>query len=1242
MKLRYNLYLLLLLSLSSSISLYAQCGGILEPGFKFLTSSRGCAPFTVNLETFYLSSVPGTVYYIDWGDGSPEQQITQINATGVTISHNYPNASVNCGYDMVIDASNACNPRGSVVPINTQVIVWTNDAISINPQEFRVCQGFASTLRFTDDSQWNCFPRLTRENSEARWIQWLYGTGPAVNQVNGVQVNSIAPGGFPYLDPAPFRNPIHPVLAPGQVSLPITIPATLPADIGKEFVVTLKNWNQCNAYDNNVLDGNAFNPVNGDLINGDNNAQVITGRIVIVPSPQPNFITRLGSATGAVQSIFCIGDDIFFDDQTPGIAGASFQYTWEFFDNATGTGSPIATSNSSNPTFAYQLSGQKLIRVSVRDGNAAGNCVNSFDRVITISPSLVAKIQVTDLSNNNITPYFCQEASGTQTVFSARFNDASVGVVTPTTQWRWEIYDPSNNLIRQDPAVGFSAIAIPNIDQTFSTPGVYRVRLRVRDNVTSCESVDDSEVRVYIKPVPLFVVTRVCEGKPTAFVDGSTLTSIRGESILLREWDFNYSGVFNPDAAFTNQTNFDRIFPTSGTFQVALRVTTNQNACSAIFVLPVQVDPLPNASFTPNVTSGCGPLMVNFTNTSVLAQPDVIDQYVWEVDDRIGAGFQPVAIQRPTDSNFSSTFSYVFPNLTINNKLYDIRLRVITVNGCEQTSSTQVIIAFPGTASGFSELNYSPFNSNCSPQTVSFKVDAQTQSLNPIDFTWTVRDATGVLSQVSTGVTPDFNFLFVNTTDSYKDFNVTLTTRLPAGCQGDSTRIIRISPVPTSQFLLDTLQLDCDIMKVRATAVQKGLPSYHWVIDENNITVLNTRTPQEIVEFTFNRLLAGNSSASISLDTENFANCQSSVSSRAFQVPQKDVINTSFTVTPLNQTLPASTVTIANTTNVGSWTYRWDFGDQTTSTDPAIASHTYATYGTYEISLTVKSQFCEENFKQSITINAIPPQVDFSFDPPAGCVPLQVTFTNLTRFADSRTYQWDFGDGSTSNEANPVHVYSRADTYTVSLSASNVTGQKITATKPNAIQVYPRPTAGFDVKPRLIYIPGGTLYTSNLSFDASRFVWDFGDGTFSSSEEPEHQYTSEGVYTIKLEATNQFDCVDSAKLVNVVQVKKGGQVLVPNAFSPSGFGGSGGGSGGGAGDGKNDVFLPLMRGVTEFELLIFNRWGELLFESRDATRGWDGYYNGKLCQQDVYMYKLTARFENGENVVRVGDINLIR
>jgi gliding motility-associated-like protein len=67
-----------------------------------------------------------------------------------------------------------------------------------------------------------------------------------------------------------------------------------------------------------------------------------------------------------------------------------------------------------------------------------------------------------------------------------------------------------------------------------------------------------------------------------------------------------------------------------------------------------------------------------------------------------------------------------------------------------------------------------------------------------------------------------------------------------------------------------------------------------------------------------------------------------------------------------------------------------------------------------------------------------------------------------------------------------------------------------------------------------------------------------------------------------------------------------------------------------------------MIGVTQFEMLVYNRWGELLFRSDDANRGWDGYYNGNLCVQDVYMYKITALYDNGQRIVRTGDINLIR
>jgi len=1226
--------------------LAAQCGGILEPGFKFLTSSRGCAPFTVNLQTLYLSTVPGTQYFINWGDGTPEESFTQVDPTGVTIAHTYPNASVNCGYDLTIDASNACNPRGSVVPIVTQVIVWTKDVISINPQEFRVCQGFAANLSFIDNSQWNCFPRATRENSEPRWIQWIYGTGLFSNQIPGIQVNSLFPGGFPFLDPAPFRNPIYPAVAPGQISLPVNVPVTAPTDIGREFVVTLKNWNQCNAYDNNLLDGNAFNPVNGDLINGDNAAQVITGRIVIVPSPQPTFVTRLGSGGGPIQTVFCIGDDIFFDEQTPAISGASFGFTWQFFDDPLGVGAPLSTSTSSDPIFSYPTGGQKLIRVTVRDNNAAGSCANSFDRVITVSPSLVAKIVVTDLLSNPITPFFCQEAAAPYTTFQTRFSDASIGTLLPTTQWRWEFYNENNVLVRQEPSSGFSNSFIGPLDQPYVNKGIYRVKLRVRDNLTSCETSDEVNVRVYEKPRPVFIADRVCEGLLTSFAENSTLSPITGEIISLREWDFNYNGyVFNKDPAFDNKTSFTRSLGVPGIYQVALRVVTNQNSCSSLLIIPVRVDPLPMASFAPNASSGCGPLTINFTNTSIAGQPDVVDRFVWEVDARDGTGYKVVGIQKPTDPGFSPVFTCRFINTTSADKVYDLRLRVFTINSCEKISTTQVVTVFPGTLSGFSEVNYSPFNSNCSPQSVNFRADTQTQSLTPIDYLWKVSDSTAVLAHSSTGTSPNFNFAFSNFTNSFKDFKVNLITTLSSGCKADSSRTIRISPVPTSLFVIDTLFFNCTSMRLRATAMQKGLSGYHWVVTENNIPVVNSTSTSDRIERTFTRpsLISANLTVQFSLDTKNFANCTSAVSSSSIDVLKQDDIAANFTVTPTSQMLPNSTVSITNLTKAGPWQYLWDFGDGSTSTNAAVTSHSYLTYGIYIISLTVSSKFCTEKFIQSISILAIPPVVDFLYNPPEGCVPLSVTFTNQSKFADASTYRWEFGDGEQSREVNPIHTYRKVGTYTVSLEASNATGEKVVKTKPNIIRVYARPVASFDVKPKLLYIPGGILYTSNLSFDASVFLWDFGDGTTSSEYKPVHTYKEEGTYTIKLQASNQLGCVDSIKLVNVVRVQKGGQVLVPNAFSPSSFGALGaGGSFGQLGDGKNDTFLPVMRGITEFEMLVFNRWGELLFETRDANRGWDGTYNGKLCQQDVYMYKLTARFENGETVVRVGDINLIR
>lgn len=1209
---------------------------IMEPGFQFLTSSRGCAPFTVQMETLYLQSVPGTRYFVNWGDGTPEEEYIQFNSTGVVIQHTYPNSPVTCGYDVVIDAENACNPRGSVGTVVTQVIVWTNDVISMDPGEFRVCQGFAASLNFVDNSDWNCFPRATRENNEPRWIQWIYGTGNAANRIPGMRVNGSTPGSFPYYDPAPGRNPIYPVTSPGQVSLNIDVPVTTPADIGKEFEVTLRNWNQCNPYDNVVTDGNPFNPVSGNVANGDNPPQVTTGRVVIVPAPQPDFLTRAGNASGLPQTVFCIDDDIYFDNETPSISGARFRYTWEFYNNSTGSGSPLATSTQTNPTFAYNTSGQKLVRLKVRDSNAAGNCESVVDRVITISPSMTARIRVTDLANNTITPDFCQEPAAPFTTFDARFHDDSFGTPTATTQYRWEFYDENNTMVFEAPTGGgFSGTALGPFDRVFTDKGIYRVRLRIRDNVTSCESVDEVTVRVFEKPVPAFTFNRVCEGEAISFSESSTLNPLAGETIVSWEWDMSYDGVtFNGEPTLLNQQSFDYTFSSAGTHTVALRVTAGAGGCSAILAQDVVVDAAPLASFTPSTTAGCSVLSVTLSNDMASSQPVAVDRYIWEIDD--GGGFVVDSVQRPTDPAFTDQYVMYLANHGTTDKTYQVRLRAISVNNCETVSAPVSITVFPGPKSGFISVNYSPFDDNCSPQEVDFAVDAETQALNPSDYTWTVSDNNGVLDVISTGTTPAFRYEFVNTTQSMKDFRVSLRATLPSACYGDSTRLIRISPLPPSSFAIDTLLFDCEAMHLRFEAEQKGLSEYAWVLSVNGTVVTAATGATDYLEYNFDRLTSGDQNVEVTLVTRNLANCQSPKTTRQVTVPERTDVIAFFTPSPLTQSWPNNTVSLNAV--LGPWDYLWDFGDGTTSTNPSIGQHVYSAEGTYVITLTVSNGACVAQHVQSVTIKPVPPVLDFTYNPDRGCAPLTVTFTNTSLYADPSTYYWEFGENQgTSRAVNPTYTYNEPGVYSVTLSATNASGETVTITKHAIIEVYPRPSAQFGLKPRVIYVPGGTLYTDNQSFGATHYLWDFGDGSTSTEYEPSHTYNDagKGSFDVSLIAYNDLGCSDTLKMDAAIQVLDGGRLLIPNAFTPSL-------SGPGNTSGHNDVFMPLMQGITEYQLMVFNRWGELLFETRDPSQGWDGYYKGKLCQQDVYVYKIQAKFADGETVTRIGDVNLLR
>ena len=1246
------------------VNCLAQCNALSTNRSIIFKTDQDCAPVTVTqfelTYNFTVAQDPNSIEIVyEWND--PAAQVDVVSA-GNGLIFDATNRSFTADRGIVYNSNNgqcAIQPtayiriNGVRCPSSTQTqtaFFWEKDNIgngrlALNPQRWDVCFDNAVTgATFNDASEFNCNINAEPDNPNRgmRHVQFVYGTnhnaatsirnltlndgavrqltngtaGLAASQTRGTGAVTVTGAYFGPVDVIPF-----PADGPSSVSFPMSAPADVANAVGNRFEVTLYNWNPCNPWN-----GNAANPNYEDAV-------ITRGYIQIVDAPAPDFFTR--DPSGNVKADFCIGELISFRNNTPTVA--SYAYRWEFYDDPAGT-TLINTSTMRHPDFTFTSGGQKLIRLIARNPTAQGSCIEQFDGFVNITPSLTARIGVSDLSDNPITPDFCQEFSAPLSDFDVRFTDISSGSTTPTTEWRWEFYGAANNLVFEAPVGGgFSTSASGPFDRVFTSPGIYRVRLRIHDNLTDCESSDEVQVRVFEKPKPQFSFNRVCEGSPTTITDLSTLNAIAGEQIVSWEWDLNYDGsTFSKDASLDNQRSIEHTYPAPGTYAVALRVATNTGNCSALLQQTVQVDPLPIASFTPDVTSGCSSLSVQFTNQAVNGQPDTIREFIWEVDE--GSGFVTDSVQKPGDPGFSNVFVRKFVNTGTSNRTYRVRLRVITINNCDVTSAPTTITVFPQPRSGFVSLNYSPFDDNCTPVSVDFRVDNQTQSLNPTDYTWRIKDTSGLVEEISTGTTPSFAYDFANASQVVKDYFVTLRATLPSACFGDSTRTIRISPVPSSEFAVDTVTYACDRVLLALNASQKGLAEYTWTISINNVVVYGSKVDGEHLEYEIIRSTSTDQDVSMTLSTTNLTNCESTVTTRNIFIPTAKDMNASFTASPAEQTLPSSTVTIANTTNAGPWQYFWDFGDGTSSTQAFVSSHTYETFGIYTISLTVSNHDCAETTSRNVKINPIPPVLDFDYFPPSGCAPHTASFVNKSKYADPTTYFWKFGSSEgTSRAVDPSYTYQQPGLYSVTLSATNELGDTVTLTKELIIEVMNNPVAQFAVYPTTpLNVPGEILYTDNRSQNATEYLWDFGDGSTSTDGEPQHKYTREGTFTLTLIARNGNGCADTTALVSGIHAVNHGQLLIPNAFIPNQTGpGSGNIQ-------NNEVFLPLVQKVTKFQMFIFNRWGELMFESTNPDVGWDGYHKGKLCAQDVYIYRITAEYENGRTITRTGDINLLR
>ena len=314
----------------------------------------------------------------------------------------------------------------------------------------------------------------------------------------------------------------------------------------------------------------------------------------------------------------------------------------------------------------------------------------------------------------------------------------------------------------------------------------------------------------------------------------------------------------------------------------------------------------------------------------------------------------------------------------------------------------------------------------------------------------------------------------------------------------------------------------------------------------------------------------------------------------------------------------------------GATSYTWNppLGLSTTTGGSVTANPTSTT--TYTV---VGSTLgCEDDATATITVYPNP-VVDFTVDEPSGCVEHCVNFTNLSSIANgTNSYTWDFGNGETANGVNQSICYPDTGVFTIQLTATSNNQCVTTLIEPNYISVYPNPEADFSVEPTYASVLNPQFQFTDNSNGAVEWYWNFGDGNTAENliTTPQHTYSTNidsASYTVLLEVVNQYGCVDETAFD--VYVTPHISLYVPNAFSPNG-------------NDRNEVFRAYGENIVEFEMWIFNRWGQEIFYSANMEEGWDGTFMGAPVENDVYAYRILYRALDGSEGRPFGSVTLVR
>jgi gliding motility-associated-like protein len=312
-------------------------------------------------------------------------------------------------------------------------------------------------------------------------------------------------------------------------------------------------------------------------------------------------------------------------------------------------------------------------------------------------------------------------------------------------------------------------------------------------------------------------------------------------------------------------------------------------------------------------------------------------------------------------------------------------------------------------------------------------------------------------------------------------------------------------------------------------------------------------------------------------------------------------------------------------------TFEWDFGPNASVQQTSIQNPqdiVYSQLGTFPVVLTMSQYGCIKSITDSVGLFPSP-TAKFSIDGGYGCSPVYVQLIDSSYAATPYLYQWNFGDNSSINTANPSHSYENTGSYTITLTIVTTYGCVDTSTYvlPNAVNVFPYPIAGFTAEPMSASIFDPIITFTDTSSLATHCAIRISDGTYVENCNYTHTFSDTGYFKVTQIVKNELNCIDSVSIT--VYIYPEYRLFIPDAFTPNS-------------DGLNDIFKPSTIGIKEYSFQIFNRWGEKIYISNGPEDGWDGNYKGSKSPQGAYVYLLNVVDVKGRSHEYNGKVVLIR